>query len=350
MAENPSKERVCFRCGEKHWGYGCPRDFKVPDETLPYLKPAGERAEQIVQPDSAKATSSGPEVGALTSNQNCDCGTLGPRLEDHAPWCLRQPPNVRQPELQRREAERSHLESKAESWRFVWELLKAHNPDFFEEGESGREAVEIEIHRLQSLDKDKSAQSKLTHGGRPMTLRECMEAEESSRDETSEEYPGEVRMLLQMAETANRTGHDLPKDWGSRVRALLSDSSKPIHRSGEPETAETAARQPDGSAASPATRSRRQIDAAVDRLPEEPLAHLDFTRGGDAFHVLRILGNVQISAGKAAELLRAMQAGEKPELMPWSPEETKEHLHWCAIRVGKHCNCRSKNGKAPHGE
>jgi hypothetical protein len=32
---------------------------------------------------------------------------------------------------------------------------------------------------------------------------------------------------------------------------------------GEPETAETAARQPDGSAASPATRSRRQIDGGA---------------------------------------------------------------------------------------
>jgi hypothetical protein len=51
-------------------------------------------------------------------------------------------------------------------------------------------------------------------------------------------------------------------------------------------------------------------------LSHETLAPLDFTRGGDAFHVLRILGNVQISAGKAAELLRALQVGDKPELMP----------------------------------
>lgn len=44
-----------------------------------------------------------------------------------------------------------------------------------------------------------------------------------------------------------------------------------IHRNGEPETAETAARQPDESAASPATRSHRQIDVAVGRsLDEEP--------------------------------------------------------------------------------
>lgn len=39
MSELPSSDRRCFRCGEAHWGYGCPRDFKVPDETLTHDKP-----------------------------------------------------------------------------------------------------------------------------------------------------------------------------------------------------------------------------------------------------------------------------------------------------------------------
>lgn len=38
----------------------------------------------------------------------------------------------------------------------VWDLLKQHNPTFFEQGESGREAAIIEIRRLQALDAQRS--------------------------------------------------------------------------------------------------------------------------------------------------------------------------------------------------
>lgn len=48
---------------------------------------------------------------------------------------------------------KNYYDSKAAAWEMVWELLKAHNPVFFEAGESGREAVTIEIRRLQALDK-----------------------------------------------------------------------------------------------------------------------------------------------------------------------------------------------------
>jgi len=46
----------------------------------------------------------------------------------------------------------SSLASKADSWRMVWELLRAHNPEFYEDGETGRQAVEIEIRRLQTVE------------------------------------------------------------------------------------------------------------------------------------------------------------------------------------------------------
>jgi hypothetical protein len=46
----------------------------------------------------------------------------------------------------------SSLGSKADSWRMVWDLLKAHNPEFYEQGETGRQAVEIEIRRLQTVE------------------------------------------------------------------------------------------------------------------------------------------------------------------------------------------------------
>jgi len=36
-----------------------------------------------------------------------------------------------------------------------------------------------------------------------------------------ETYPGEIRDLLQNAETSNRTGFSLPESWGPRVRVLL---------------------------------------------------------------------------------------------------------------------------------
>jgi len=68
--------------------------------------------------------------------------------------------------------------------------------------------------------------------------------------------------------------------------------------------------------------------------------HLTFRRGRDDFHVLRILGNGQISAGKAAELLREIQAGGKPQLPPFeapAPEPTE------IVRV-KFCeNCRGQS-------
>lgn len=42
-----------------------------------------------------------------------------------------------------------------------------------------------------------------------------------------------------------------------------------------------------------------------------------FAHGSDEFHVLRLIGNEQISAAKGAELLSALQCGEKPELLPF---------------------------------
>ena len=47
----------------------------------------------------------------------------------------------------------------------------------------------------------------------------------------------------------------------------------------------------------------------------------EFERGGDRFHVLRLLGNGQISAGKAAELLSALQRGERPEIPPFEADD-----------------------------
>jgi hypothetical protein len=67
---------------------------------------------------------------------------------------------------------------------------------------------------------------------------------------------------------------------------------------------------------------------------------LTFRRGRDDFHVLRILGNGQISAGKAAELLRAIQNGEKPDLPNFeapAPEPTE------IVRVAFCDNCRGQS-------
>lgn len=48
-------------------------------------------------------------------------------------------------------AANQYTDSKSDSWRMVWDLLAAHNAAFYEQGESGREA--IEIRRLQASDK-----------------------------------------------------------------------------------------------------------------------------------------------------------------------------------------------------
>lgn len=68
-----------------------------------------------------------------------------------------------------------------------------------------------------------------------------------------------------------------------------------------------------------------RIDRAGEWIRYEDYVRLriGFERGTDAFHVLRILGNGQISAGKAAELLRYIQLGEKPELMPFEAFTSK---------------------------
>lgn len=43
-----------------------------------------------------------------------------------------------------------------------------------------------------------------------------------------------------------------------------------------------------------------------------------FAHGSDEFHVLRLIGNDQISAAKGAELLSALQRGERPDLLPFT--------------------------------
>lgn len=45
----------------------------------------------------------------------------------------------------------------------------------------------------------------------------------------------------------------------------------------------------------------------------------------DEMHVLRILGNGQISAARGAELIREIRRGGKPELMPFEPPVARPH-------------------------
>jgi hypothetical protein len=50
--------------------------------------------------------------------------------------------------------------------------------------------------------------------------------------------------------------------------------------------------------------------------PKPPLPRRN--RAQDEFHVLKILGNGQISAEKARELIEQIRAGYEPELMPFT--------------------------------
>jgi hypothetical protein len=50
--------------------------------------------------------------------------------------------------------------------------------------------------------------------------------------------------------------------------------------------------------------------------PKDPLPRRN--KDADEFHVLRILGNGQISAERARELLKSIRAGEEPELPPFT--------------------------------
>ena len=54
-------------------------------------------------------------------------------------------------------------------------------------------------------------------------------------------------------------------------------------------------------------------DAARDRANREDVSE-------DEWHVLRLLGNNQISASKARELILDIRRGGRPELLPFEPQ------------------------------
>lgn len=91
-----------------------------------------------------------------------------------------------------------------------------------------------------------------------------------------------------------------------------------------------------------------QMNLDADGRIERILARASFPKGradDDASYVLYLLADGEISVGKALEWLREYIASGRKGPLPEprsSEEPTREHLHWCAIRIGKGCNCRAE--------